>query len=125
LEVEEEAHDVLDRGGHVREHRHLVAERSVTGRILLVDAGDIRWKIARGNKAYARHAISPSGCALGYGRPLADERLGLEPIFGQEALRPIDQEQYQSEADQHQSDGRKLRRIEHIKDVLQKASAFN
>src|SRR5215471_10202489 len=92
LEVEEEAHDVLDRGGHVREHCHLVAERSVTGRILLVDAGDIRWKIARGNKAYARHALLPSGCALGYRRPLADERRGLEPIFGQEALRPIDQE---------------------------------
>src|SRR5262249_57384817 len=86
LEVEEEAHDVLHRGGHVREHRHLVAERSVTGCILLVDAGDISRKIARGNKAYARHAVLPSGSALGYGRPLADERRSLEPIFGQEAL---------------------------------------
>src|ERR1700745_3167765 len=67
----------------------------------------------------------PSGCALGYGRPLADERCGLEPIFGQEALRPIDQEQDQSEADQHQADGSKLRRIEHIEEVLEEARAFD
>src|SRR5437899_5054117 len=91
LEVEEETHDVLDRGGHVREHRHLVAELSVTGRVLFVDPGDVRRKVARGNKGYARHAILPSGCDLGYGRSLADKRPGRETIFGQTARRAIEQ----------------------------------
>src|SRR5262249_2034408 len=122
---QEETHDVLDRGGHVREHRHLVAELSVTGRILLVDPGDVRRKIARGNKAYARHAVLPSGCALGYGRSLADKRRGFESIFWQEALGPIDQEQDEPEADQDQGDGGKLGGIEHIEEVFEEARAFD
>ena len=71
---------MTQRGGNVREHRDLVAERAVGAGEFAVDRGEIRGKLVGLDIADTRHALAsrhqPPGAAM-----QRAEQLGLDRLF--------------------------------------------